>query len=303
MRKQSKTKPSSQTANRTSIANKLATMANAAEMTSASDAITMNQLVAELDKQRASLKGDLSTLIQESVATLHSSVKELTETVNGVQDRLEATESLAGDNFAALNTLEKRIQALEKQNKLLLDRVDDLENRSRRNNLRILNVPEGSEKGQSTIQFVSQMLMEVIGEGTLDKPPELERAHRSLGEKPPAGQPPRPFVVCFNRFQEKETILRWARAHKPEFNGSELRFFPDMSANVAKKRAAFKGVKQLLWEKKIRFHLRYPALLRVHLNDETLDFATPKEAQEFYDTQIATQDWTEPSDSPTGAGE
>lgn len=269
-------------------------MANAAEATPASG-ITMSQLVVELDKQRASLKEDISTLIQESVATLHSSVNELTETVNSVQARLEVTESLAGDNFAALNTAEKRIKELEKQNKFLLDRVDDLENRSRRNNLRILNVPEDSEKGQSPIQFVSQMLMEVMGEGVLDKPPELERAHRSLGQKPDDGRPPRPFVVCFHRFQEKEKILRWARMHEAVFQGSTLRIYPDMSANVAKKRAAFKGVKQLLYDKKIRFHLRYPALLRVQLGDKTFEFSTPEEAQEFYDNQIATHDWTEPA--------
>lgn len=57
----------------------------------------------------------------------------------------------------------------------MFDRLEDLENRSRRDNLRILNVADDNEKGQSTVKFVSNMLMEVMP-GVFDKPPELERA-------------------------------------------------------------------------------------------------------------------------------
>ena len=63
-----------------------------------------------------------------------------------------------------------------------------------------------------------------------------------------------------------------------------------MSAKVAKKRATFKDVKQLLYEKKIRFHLCYPALLIVEFGDKTLEFSTAEEAQAFYDNTIATRD-------------
>ncbi len=121
-----------------------------------------------------------------------------------------------------------------------MDRVDDLENRSRRANLRILNVPENSEKGQSTVKFVSEMLMEVMCQEVFEKPPELERAHRSLGPKPQEGRPPRPLVICFYRFQEKEKALRWARQNEARYKDSTLRIYPDISADLARKRAAFK---------------------------------------------------------------
>ncbi len=44
---------------------------------------------------------------------------------------------------------------------MLMDQVEQI-TESRRANLRILNVPENSEKGQSTVMFVSEMLMEVM---------------------------------------------------------------------------------------------------------------------------------------------
>lgn len=278
---------------RTSVASKLATMATAAksEETQEDDnGVTMSQLVAELTKQRTSIKEDISALIQESIVSLQTSVNALTETMASFQSRLCATETLASENFSALAAAEKTIKALKEQNTTLLDRVDDLENRSRRANLRILNIPENSEKGQPTVKFVSEMLMEIMGEEVFEKPPELERAHRSLGPKPQDGRPPRPLVVCFHRFQEKEKALRWARQNEVKYKGSTLRIYPDISADLTRKRAMFKDVKQLLYQKKVRFQLLHPARLRVHYEEQTFLFDTPEKAQQFFDQRIATHD-------------
>ncbi|KAL1276554.1 hypothetical protein QQF64_036177 [Cirrhinus molitorella] len=64
------------------------------------------------------------------------------------------------------------------------------------------------------------MLLEMTGTEVFDKPPSLERAHRSPGQKPADGRKPRPFVVCFHRFQEKERLLRWARRHEMKYKGN-----------------------------------------------------------------------------------
>ncbi len=278
---------------RTSIASKLATMTSAGkseETPADNDGVSMNQLVTELTKQRASIKEDISVLIQESMVPLQTSVNALTETLASFQSRLCTTETLASDNFSALSAAEKMIKTLKEQNATLMDRVDDLENRSRRANLRILNVPENSEKGQSTVKFVSEMLMEVMGQEAFEKPPELERAHRSLGPKPQEGRPPRPLVICFHRFQEKEKALRWARQNEAKYKDSTLRIYPDISADLARKRATFKNVKQLLCQKNVRFQLLHPARLRVRHEDETFLFNMPEEAQRFYDQRIATSE-------------
>ncbi|RXN20588.1 LINE-1 type transposase domain-containing 1 [Labeo rohita] len=221
---------------------------------------------------------------------LQASVNALTESLASFQTRLCAAETLASDNFSTLAAAEKTIKTLKEQNATLMDRVDDLENRSRRANLRILNVPENSEKGQSTVKFVSEMLMEVMGQDVFEKPPELERAQRSLGPKPQEGRPPRPLVICFHRFQEKEKALRWARQNEAKYKGSTLRIYPDISADLARKRATFKNIKQLLYQKNVRFQLLHPARLRVRYDDETFLFNTPEEAQHFYDQRFATRE-------------
>ncbi|KAL1275615.1 hypothetical protein QQF64_035238 [Cirrhinus molitorella] len=208
--------------------------------------VSMDQLISELTKQRISIREDISALIQESIGPLQSSVNALRETVGSFQSRLTAMESLAGENFEKVIAAENTIKTLQTQNTSLLDRIEDLENRSRRANLRIVNVPEGIENGQDLVTFVAEMLLEMTGTEVFDKPPSLERAHRSPGQKPADGRKPRPFVVCFHRFQEKERLLRWARRHDMKYKGNPVRVYQDLSATLSRKRSSYNGIKQSL---------------------------------------------------------
>ncbi|RXN32359.1 membrane-spanning 4-domains subfamily A member 4A-like protein [Labeo rohita] len=192
---------------------------------------------------------------QESIGPLQSSVNALRESVEGFQSRLTATETLAGENFEKVSAAENAIKTLQTQNASLLDRIEDLENRSRRANLRIVNVPEGSENGKDPVTFVAELLLEMTGTEVFDNPPTLERAHRSPGQKPADGRKPCPFVVCFHRFQEKERLLRWARQHEMKYKGNLVRIYQDLSATLSRKRSSYNGIKQSLYQKGIRFQL------------------------------------------------
>lgn len=73
-------------------------------------------------------------------------------------------------------------------------------------NWRIVNIPEGSKKDQDPIKSVSDLLMTVTGPDVFSSPPEIQRAHHSLGPRPgeaDAGKL-RTFIVTFLCFQEKE---------------------------------------------------------------------------------------------------
>ncbi|CAL1584216.1 unnamed protein product [Knipowitschia caucasica] len=243
--------------------------------------LTMQQLIIELDKQRQYLKDDLSTMINDSIRPVQLSVDSLKEQVQDFTVRLTHTEALAGENFEKLTQAEGTIKSLEARNKIIFERVDDLENRSRRSNLRIINIPEGSERGRDPVEFMSELLKECMGPDVFPRPPVLERAHRTPGGSRSEHQPspPRTFMVCFHYFQEKEKALRWAREHELKYKGCSLRVYPDLSAALAKKRAAFNAIKHELYERKIIFHLLHPARLRVRVGDETRVFDTPKDAE------------------------
>ena len=198
-------------------------------------------LEALLTRQRDNFKADITELINQATASLKTSVDSLGEQLKTFNDRLTKTETTVGENFTKLTKMEADVKSLQSQIKMLREQVDDLENRSRRSNLRIINIPEGSETGQDPTKLISAMLMEICP-GVFNNPPELERAHRSPGPRPGDAGRPQAFIVKFLRYQEKEQALRWARQHK-------LRMYPDISAALAKKRAAFNGVKSSLYRK------------------------------------------------------
>ncbi len=265
---------------KTSISSKLAEMAAAAS--EANEECSMSMLTMELEKQREYLKEDMSALIKSSLAPIQLSIESFQETVDAFGKRLSTVETTAGGNFEALAKAEADIAALKATNEALQDRLDDQENRSRRANLRIINVPEDSEIGTDMIKFTSDLLKDVMGDQVFEKPPELERAHRALAPKPRDGLPPRPIIVCFHRFQEKERALRWARQHELQYRGKTLRVYPDLSAALSKKRAAFKNIKTMLYQKGIRFRFLYPARLRFTHDGETFTFESPSEAETFF---------------------
>lgn len=105
---------------------------------------------------------------------------------NSFQSRLTSTETIAGENFECLVAADSTISSLKAQNSLLLEHLDDLENRSHRSNLLILNVPEGSEHGKDPTVFISELLAEAMAEVFMS-PSLLDRAHRSLGHKTISG--------------------------------------------------------------------------------------------------------------------
>ena len=110
--------------------------------------------------------------------------------------------------------LNKMIKVINQQENKLLDQ----EGRSRRENLRIYNVPEGAE-GSAMVEFMEKLLRD-----TLEIPPttslDIERAHRALTLKPPGDREDKPWsiIIEFFRYKTKEEILRKAWGKKVFFN-------------------------------------------------------------------------------------
>lgn len=144
-------------------------------------------LAAEMGKQCENLREDMAALIQSSLAPIQSLITTFQETVDTLGQRVTSVETTAVENFEALSKAEKAISDLQTLNATLLDRINDLENRSRRANLRIINVPEGSETRGDMVAFVSALLNETMGSRVFAKSPELDRAHRALRQKPREG--------------------------------------------------------------------------------------------------------------------
>ncbi len=123
-----------------------------------------------------------------------------------------------------------------------------------------MNIPEGSENGKDPVKLMLEMLMQMMGPDVFSSPPELERAHWTLTSRP---------------------------SRKLSYQGTVIRIYPDLSATLAKKWAAFNGIKQALYQNNVKFHLLYLAQLQVMYRGDVHTFNSPEEAQRFYPQTIA----------------
>ncbi|KAL1268853.1 hypothetical protein QQF64_034216 [Cirrhinus molitorella] len=148
----------------------------------------------------------------------------------------------------------------------------------RRNNLRIYQVPEGSE-GKDTEGFVKRLLNDV-----LDLPSgmdiTIERAHRSLTSKPSdSTAPPRSIIVRFLDAGVKDAIIRqaWSQG-QIHFQERQIFFDQDYSPDLLKKRAKVYAVIKQLKQKGMQAKCIYPAQLGLKLNTGEKTFATLMDA-------------------------
>lgn len=95
------------------------------------------------------------------------------------------------------------------------------------------------------------------------------------------------MIVRMQRYQAKEAILQLARS-KGGFNFRDMKvtIFPDLTAEMAKKRANFKDIRIKLWEADVKHGLLFPATLIVTFNGKTKLFQDDKAAETDFNEVI-----------------
>lgn len=122
-------------------------------------------------------------------------------------------EERLGDTEDKTARLERMASFLLHKEAKLTAKCEDLESRSRRNNMRIHGIPEGSEKN-NMIGFVTDFIHSSL-QIPDDTDIRIERAHRSLIAKPKESDaPPRAIIVRFLDARMKEQVIQ--QAWKPK---------------------------------------------------------------------------------------
>uniref|UniRef100_A0A667ZPJ3 L1 transposable element RRM domain-containing protein n=1 Tax=Myripristis murdjan TaxID=586833 RepID=A0A667ZPJ3_9TELE len=218
--------------------------------------------------------------IDEKTEPLQTSLAALQTSLNNVNGHIEELENRVSTNEDDIENHKTRLEQLEESHAHLVDKIEDLENRSRRSNLRFIHVPESAE-GRDIIAFMSRLIPELLGHENFPEPPAIERAHRSpTFRRVDDTAKPRPILVKLLNFQDKVKILRLARKkNQLLYNGSRIHIYPDFSPELAKKRRGFDKVKRRLHELNYKFSLRYPCTLSVLVDGKVQLFRSPEDAE------------------------
>lgn len=250
----------------------------------------------DLEKLRSALLSDMTQVVHSLLTTelagalspVNATLEQVKSYYEAHDERLREVEDGLNDYSDRLVNVETAMDALRRENVSLKEKLDDLENRSRRSNVRVVGIPEKME-GSDPIKFITDFFEEVLGKDFFTSPLVISRAHRvgpnssNVKETSAKQTRSRVFLVLFHYFQDKHRIIQFSRQRRELFfRGHRVFFHEDFSADLAKKRAAFKEVKSRLFGKGVRFGLLYPARLRVTHEGKTYLFDTPNDANEFY---------------------
>uniref|UniRef100_H3ACC9 L1 transposable element RRM domain-containing protein n=1 Tax=Latimeria chalumnae TaxID=7897 RepID=H3ACC9_LATCH len=204
--------------------------------------------------------------IEERISEIKSSIS------NEAEHRLGNMEDL-------VHGLETTVQQLQETVVKLQEKTDDLENHSRRCNLRLVGLPKG-EEGKDPVSFLESWLPSFLNLLDLSNNLEVERAHRAFLPRTSSTDRPRMLVFKLLCYRDKEVILRQARKLGTlTFKNKPIYIFPDMSADLFQKRKSFFSVKRLCKDLDIPFALLFPARLRIDFQGQRLFFANPLDAE------------------------
>lgn len=137
--------------------------------------------------------------LEQTLQAVQSSQKELMEKVESIEVQVVEQEN-------HISHLKKVLSSLKNENSAFKSKVDDLEGRSRRNNIKIIGIPELEERGKPT-DFVEVLILKLLGEDNFQSKVVIERAHRTLQPLPPEGTKPCAIIASVHFCREKELIL------------------------------------------------------------------------------------------------
>lgn len=242
--------------------------------------IFKKELQETLGDALSTIKLDLQA-VKTQLANDKAATDATVATLKGTVGEMEHALSGCTDDIAEMKTT---IRCLTANLAKLENKCEDLESRSRRNNIRIIGVPEGPDS--STTAAVAAMLKEAFD---LEKEPLLDRSHRTLQPKPKPGERPRPIVCRFHYHSDCVDILRRARELRQiKVADLTISIFPDFTAKIARARAEFNEVRrQLRGIDGARYGLFHPARLRITYNGVEKDFVSAEKASDYVKTLIS----------------
>ena len=170
--------------------------------------------------------GDVVKMLKDLDVKMTTVDKKMDSMSANIQEQLDKMQNDLAQATKENKELKEKVEKLE-------EKLDDMEGRSRRNNLIFHGIPhlQGKTETWSDCEnSVKTVLKDDLG---IDVEVEIERAHRLRGGHR-SGQCTSPIIACFRSFKDKERVL--AERRKLKENNPNVYINEDFSPRVREKR-------------------------------------------------------------------
>ncbi len=219
--------------------------------------------------------------LSEGIQATNNSVKELREefeamaaTAKQTRDRVDSVQATTRADRSAVTDLRNQLERLT-------EKMTDMEDKSRRNNVRLVGLPEGME-GSDVAGFLRINLSKWIP-SLKGRNIEIDRAHRVYDGRKNSDRP-RTLIFRVLRWHDRLEILKGARQAYPvkcTQDNVTLLFFPDFSPVTAAKRKSLVPVLRSMTALGLQPFLAYPAVIKLRHGGEQRCFSSLRKAEDF----------------------
>ncbi|CAH2295381.1 Hypothetical predicted protein [Pelobates cultripes] len=242
-------------------------------------------------------KLDLEAMFSKMERSFGDKLQSLHEEVSHIGNRVQLLEE-GGETIALQIHNMQTLQQTQNEALIFLQKkIEDLDNRGRRNNLRIRGIPEAPEGTNENItQTLTNLFNQLLGR-PVDTPIKLDRVHRAIRPKVLANETPRDIICRIHHFPIKETILQKAKQIRDiTFSDRKVQIFQDLAQSTLIARRALRPITKALSDRNICFRWAYPFALVVNRQGKTHSISTPADVLTFQQAlgipTDVVEDWT-----------
>lgn len=247
-----------------------------------------------------STKADMDRMTATLQQVLREEFKEVKESLHSLTFRVDTIEQNQTAAEQKIATLEAKLAAQSQYLHNVRLQQDNLENRSRRNNLKIRGIPE-TTSAKELRPTVTVILNKILGrDSTADI--ELDRVHRIQGNAPLSDGRPRDTLCRVHFYIIKEEIIRKAWSLGTiDFNGATIQILPDLSKYTLQMRRSMKPLLDKLREEGATYRWGFPFSLHIQKGQQFFVLRAHTQLPDMFArlsmTPILLHDWT---DTETG---
>lgn len=213
--------------------------------------------------------------LEQRIDTMNNTLTRHTESIKSLRsDTVKLQHRVTNTEKSTVLCMEK-LRACE-------DKLIQMEDRARRDNLLIFNVKEGAESGNA-LAYLTRKIPKWFP-AFASAPPELMRCHRLGPLRAPAPgntRRPRPLIAKCLRYTDRDRLLNEARENPPEEDGIQLKFAADYSSATTERRKPCYKVMHKARNMGLKAFLLYPATIKLTRGSEIHLFEEPSKAENF----------------------
>ncbi|XP_075430196.1 uncharacterized protein LOC142468023 [Ascaphus truei] len=210
---------------------------------------------------------------EKALQTIRAEVEALTERTEDLEVKMEVVSNEQAETHEEVLRCGDAIRHIQ-------DKLEDMENRERRQNIRLKNIPE-TITHEELQPYLRRLFLQLVPDLS-DHDLHTDRAHRALAQKSSDPNRHRDVVLRMHAYSAKDRIMTAARELRTvTMDGVQIQLYNDLSQITINKRNALRPLTSYLRDQGVKYRWGFPFKLVVLRNGRHHTVTTPEGAKVF----------------------